>query len=182
MSEKAEQLHILAKITGYYGVKGWLKLYSFTEPRENIIHYPALKIRRNKREGWQDIKLDSGKAHGKGVIAHFTGYDNREIAASLIGAELAVYRSDFKPAGKDEYYWSDLIGMTVKNLEGIELGQVTRLMETAANDVLVIKANSKGQKNSEEILIPFVLDHFIEQVDLDAGTITVDWPVDWNSD
>lgn len=192
MSEKAEQLHILAKITGYYGVKGWLKLYSFTEPRDNIIHYPALKIRRNKREGWQDIKLDSGKAHGKGVIAHFTGYDNREIAASLIGAELAVYRSDFKPAGKDEYYWSDLIGMTVKNLEGIELGQVTRLMETAANDVLVINTNSSSQisasqdsasqKSSEEILIPFVLDHFIEQVDLDAGTITVDWPVDWNSD
>ncbi len=182
MSEKAEQLHILAKITGYYGVKGWLKLFPFTEPRENIIHYPALKIRRNKREGWQDIKLDSGKAHGKGVIAHFTGYDNREIAASLIGAELAVYRSDFKPAGKDEYYWSDLIGMTVKNLEDIELGQVTRLMETAANDVLVIKTNSASQKSSEEILIPFVLDHFIEQVDLDAGTITVDWPVDWNSD
>lgn len=187
VSEKAEQLHILAKITGYYGVKGWLKLYSFTEPRENIIHYPALKIRRNKREGWQDIKLDSGKAHGKGVIAHFTGYDNREIAASLIGAELAAYRSDFKPTAKDEYYWSDLIGMTVKNLEGIELGQVTRLMETAANDVLVIKttnttSHTTSQKSSEEILIPFVLDHFIEQVDLDAGTITVDWPVDWNSD
>ena len=82
--------------------------------------------------------------------------------------------------------------MTVKNLEGIELGQVTRLMETAANDVLVINTNSSSQisasqdsasqKSSEEILIPFVLDHFIEQVDLDAGTITVDWPVDWNSD
>ncbi len=196
MSETSEPLHILAKITGYYGVKGWLKLYSFTEPRDNIIHYPALKIRRNKRQGWQDIKLDSGKAHGKGVIAHFSGYDNRETAASLIGAELAVYRSEFKPTGKDEYYWSDLIGMTVNNLEGIELGQVTRLMETAVNDVLVIKPstgikagkesdtreNSDTREDSAEILIPFVQGHFIKQVDQQAGIITVDWPVEWNVD
>ncbi len=183
MSETSEQLHILAKITGYYGVKGWVKLYSYTEPRDNIIHYPALKIRRNKREGWQDIVLDSGKAHGKGVIAHFTGYDNREIAASLIGAELAVYRSEFKPAGKDEYYWSDLIGMTVNNLENIKLGLVSRLMETAANDVLVIKTSAGVDTDIDknaEILIPFILEHYIKKVDLDAGTILVDWPVEWN--
>ncbi len=181
MSEKSEQLHILAKITGYYGVKGWVKVYSFTEPRENIVHYPALKIRRNKREGWQDIELDSGKVHGKGVIAHFTGYDNRETAASLIGAELAVYRSDFKATAKDEYYWSDIIGMSVVNLEDIKLGQVTRLIETAADDVLVIKPSSDDvQNNSQEILIPFVQGHYIKSVDLDARTILVDWQIEWN--
>jgi 16S rRNA processing protein RimM len=178
-SNKAEILHILAKITGYYGVKGWVKLYSFTEPRENIVNYSSLKIRRNKREQWRDVKLDNGKAHGKGVVAHFAGYDDRDKAAELIGAELAVYRSDFKPTAKNEYYWSDLIALKVINLEGAELGQVSNLMETAANDVLVIKP-SQEQGSGQDILIPFVLEHYVKQVDLDAGSITVDWPSNWN--
>jgi 16S rRNA processing protein RimM len=183
MSENTEKLHILAKITGYYGVKGWVKLYSYTEPRENIVHYPSLKIKRSQKGAqWQDIRLDSGKAHGKGVVAHFVGYDDRDIAASLIGAELAAYRSDFQTTAKDEYYWSDLIGLTVVNQDNIELGQVTRLMETAANDVLVIKPvqQAGGAKAETDILIPFVLDHYIIEVDLDAGTLTVDWQTQWN--
>lgn len=182
MSKKSEQLHILAKITGYYGVKGWVKLYSYTEPRENIVRYSALKVRRSKKGQWQDIRLDNGKVHGKGVVAHFAGYDDRDIAASLIGAELAVYRSDFEPTAKDEYYWSDLIQLTVVNLEGIELGLVTRLMETAADDVLVIEPvqNDSGKKVDAEILIPFIQGNYIKEVNLDAGTITVDWPMQWN--
>lgn len=183
MSKEAEQLHVLAKITGYYGVKGWLKLYSYTEPKENIVHYSALKIRRSKKgEQWQDIQLDSGKAHGKGVVAHFTGYDDRDAAAALIGAELAVYRSDFKATAQDEYYWTDLIQLSVVNLDGVELGQVTRLLETAANDVLVIKPlpQHSGKKMDAEILIPFIQGHYVKKVDLDAGIITVDWRSEWN--
>lgn len=181
-SEQSEQLHILAKITGYYGVKGWVKLYSYTEPRENIVHYSTLKIRRSKKGQWQDIRLDNGKVHGKGVVAHFAGYDDRDIAAGLIGAELAVYRSDFEPTVKGEYYWSDLIRLTVVNLEGIELGQVARLMETAANDVLVIEPgqNDSDIKVKAEILIPFIQGNYIKKVDLDTGTIMVDWPIQWN--
>jgi len=183
MSKESEQLHILAKITGYYGVKGWVKIYSYTEPRENIVHYSALKIKRSKKgEQWQDIRLDNGKVHGKGVVAHFVGYDDRDIAAGLIGAELAVYRSDFKATAKDEYYWSDLIQLTVVNLDGVELGQVERLLETAANDVLVIKPvqHDSGQKVAAEILIPFIQGNYVKKVDLDAGIITVDWQSDWN--
>ncbi len=195
----ARDLHILGKVSGFYGVKGWVKIYSYTQPRENIVRYKALKIRPgnslNDKGGasascledkWQDIQLDSGKAHGKGVVAHFIGYDNREIAAALIGAELAVPRCEFKPAAKDEYYWTDLIELTAINLEGVELGRVSRLIETAANDVLVINPrddvnkDNSGTINKSEILIPFVYEHFIKKVDLQDGSILVDWPVSWN--
>ena len=196
MSEESKELHILGKVSGYYGVKGWVKIYSYTQPRENIVRYKTLKIKfgtssgnlGNSSKEWQDIQLDSGKAHGKGVVAHFSGYDNREISARLIGAELAVHRSEFKPAAKDEYYWTDLIDLIVINLEGVELGRVTRLIETAANDVLVIaptqhEANAHKQNIQEqaEILIPFVHEHYVKKVDLEAGTMTVDWLAEWNS-
>ncbi|MCP3850708.1 MAG: ribosome maturation factor RimM [Gammaproteobacteria bacterium] len=178
MSEESEKLHILGKISGYYGVKGWVKIYSYTQPRENIVRYKTLKIKLSGSH-WQDIQLDNGKAHGKGVVAHFTGYDDREISAALIGSELAIPRSEFKPTKKNEYYWTDLVGLKVVNLEGIELGQVTRLTETAANDVVVIKPTDSVSVK-EEILIPFVLDHFVIKVDLEANCMQVDWPVDWN--
>ncbi len=177
MSEETKELHVLGKISGYYGVKGWLKIYSYTQPRENIVRYKSLKVKFAKNAQWQDIKLDSGKTHGKGVVAHFSGYDSRESAANLIGAELAVYRSDFKRARKDEYYWTDLIGLTVVNLEGIELGKVKSLLETAANDVLLI-----SKEDNKEILIPFIMQHTIKSVDCDAGIITLDWLVSWNDE
>lgn len=210
MSKQFEKLQILGEITGFYGVKGWVKLFSFTDPRENIVQYSKLKIKLGKcdkkqqkkstpplsvvsesgsstgkefsREQWQDIKLDSGKAHGKGVVAHFAGYNTREDAAVLIGSELAVYRCDFKSTATDEYYWADLIGLNVINLEGIALGSVIRLMETAGNDVLVIKSvqNETGTELLDEILIPFVTGHYVERVDLKAGIIEVDWQADWN--
>ncbi|MCU7836476.1 MAG: ribosome maturation factor RimM [gamma proteobacterium symbiont of Taylorina sp.] len=174
----SDELYVLGKITGFYGVKGWLKLYSYTDPKENIVQYSSLKIKLGKQ--WQSINLDTGKTHGKGVVAHFSGYDNREIAAVLIGSELAINRSNFKASAKDEYFWADLIDLKVINLQGVILGSVSRLMETSANDVLVIKDIESEAKLADEILIPFVLNHYIERVDLNSGIITVDWPVDWN--
>jgi 16S rRNA processing protein RimM len=191
MSENASELtdqdlHVLGKISGFYGIKGWLKIYSYTQPRENIVHYKALKIKQTNHRGtklWQDIKLDQGKAHGKGVVAHFLGYDNRESATHLIGAELAVYRSEFKSTAKDEYYWTDLVDLAVINLEGIELGSVKQLIETAAHDVLVINSKQNSTENNvkADILIPFVRDYFVKQVDLTLKKIVVDWPDTWNN-
>lgn len=188
MSIESEKLQILGKVTGYYGVKGWVKLHSYTDPRENIVRYATLRMKRSRAgrvksgETWQSIRLDAGKAHGKGVVAHFAGYDSREMAAELIGAELAVYRADFKPAEKNEYYWLDLINLKVVNLEGVALGHVARLLETAANDVLVIRAAQKkgGIKKADEILIPYVPELYIKKIDLDAGVITVDWLAEWS--
>ena len=180
MPDESEEYYVLGKVSGFYGVKGWVKLYSYTDPRENILQYSSLNIKLSKqdrnKESWQTIKLDSGKVHGKGVIAHFSGYDTREAVAILIGSELAVQRSEFKAPAKDEYFWADLIGLQVINLEGDVLGIVSRLMETSANDVLVVKPESKSQ---DEILIPFVQPHYIKNVDIKAGVISVDWLSDW---
>jgi len=179
MPKEPDELIVLGKVSGFYGVKGWLKLFSHTDPKENIVRYASLKI--NLGQQWQTIHLDAGKAHGKGVVAHFSGYDSREAAAALIGSELAVYRSDFKTLAKEEYFWADLIGLKVTNLQGIVLGSVVRLMETSANDVLVIKAHVEtGEKAQDEILIPFVLQRYIEAVDKNEGVILVNWPVEWN--
>ena len=181
MTKNSEAYYVLGKVSGFYGVRGWVKLYSYTNPRENVVQYSSLKIKQAGQEQWQAIKLDSGKVHGKGVVAHFSGYDTREAVASLIGSELAVQRSDFKAPAKDEYFWADLIGLQVVNLDEIVLGHVSRLMETSANDVLVIKAaeTKVEAKVPDEILIPFVLQHYIKKVDLKTGNIIVDWPADW---
>ncbi len=178
MSKESEELYVLGKVSGFYGVKGWVKLYSYTDPRENIIQYASLMIKLNGQ--WQAINLDTGKAHGKGVVAHFKGYDTRELVADLIGSELAVQRSDFKASAKDEFYWADLIGLQVVNLQDVELGVVARLMQTSANDVLVIKATTRHIESKTEILIPFVMQYYIKNVDLKSGVISVDWPADWN--
>ena len=178
MSKESEELYVLGKVSGFYGVKGWIKLYSYTDPRENIIQYASLKIKLKGQ--WQAINLDTGKAHGKGVVAHFKGYDTRELVADLIGSELAVQRSDFKASAKDEFYWADLIGLQVINLQNVELGVVARLMQTSANDVLVIKTITRHIESKTEILIPFVMQHYIKNVDLKSGVISVDWPADWN--
>ena len=183
---------ILGKVTGYYGVRGWVKLFSYTDQRDNILGYQSLQVKL--KGAWKKITLDAGKAHGKGVIAHFSGYDSREAAALLLGAELAVTREDFAPLGKGDYYWHDLIGLQVKNREGIVLGKVRQIIETAAHDVLLIQAENlqsahiqsehSGINNApeNEILIPFVLGHYIVQVELDKGFILVDWDPEWNSE
>ena len=180
MTKNSEAYYVLGKVSGFYGVRGWVKLYSYTNPRENVVQYSSLKIKQAGQEQWQAIKLDSGKIHGKGVVAHFKGYDTRELVADLIGSELAVQRSDFKASAKDEFYWADLIGQQVVNLQDVELGVVARLMQTSANDVLVIKATTRHIESKAEILIPFVMQHYIKNVDLKSGVISVDWPADWN--
>ncbi len=186
MSEQSKKLYILGKISGYYGIKGWLKIFSYTQPRENIVRYKTLKIKlsgshtdNNSADEWQDITLDDGKVHGKGVVAHFAGYDTRESAVSLIDAELAVYRSDFKQVLKNEYYWADLIGLTVVNLEEIELGKISSLIETVAHDVLVVQ-NTNNNIVKNEQLIPFVMQHYIKNIDLESAIMTVDWQMSWN--
>jgi 16S rRNA processing protein RimM len=167
MTEKPAQPVILGKITGLYGVRGWVKVYSHTEPRANIVKYSPWLIRKPGAD-WQEITVRSGKAHGKGVVAQLQGVNDRDQAAQLMGAEIAVPRSQLPAAAEGEYYWADLVGLHVVNLEGVELGKVSHLMETGANDVLVVK----GER---ERLIPFLQPDVVTEVDLDTGRIQVDW-------
>ncbi len=157
---------ILGKIAGVYGVRGWVKVFSETKPKENIFDYLPWQIKLNGE--WRTVKLIQGKTHGKGLVVHLESYDDRDQAKSLVGAEIAIFRHQLPQAEEGEYYWSDLIGLKVTTLDGKALGKVDHLFETGANDVLVVK----GER---EHLIPFVQGQFIHQVDLETGQIRVDW-------
>ena len=172
MSESPETVApvlLLGRISGVFGVKGWLKIFSHTEPREAVIGYSNCLVKRDG--GWTPVVWAEGKRHGKMVIARAQGVDSREIAEKWIGAELGIRREELPPVESGSFYWSDLEGLTVVRRNGEELGLVSHLMATGAHDVLVVKGK-------QEILIPFVLDKYVTDVDLDAGVIKVDW--DWD--
>jgi 16S rRNA processing protein RimM len=126
-----------------------------------------------KRDGdWQERQVAEGSRHGKGVVARLVGCDDRDQAQSLMGYEIGVYRDQLPETEPGEYYWNDLKGLRVVTLQGESLGIVDHLIETGANDVLVVK----GER---ERLIPFVQDQVVTKVDLDNGEIQVDWDKDF---
>jgi 16S rRNA processing protein RimM len=156
----------LGKINGVFGVKGWVKVFSDTKPREQIVKYSPWWIKQGNE--WSRIKVLEGKAHGKGVIARLEGIDDRNKAELLKGVEIAIDREQLAPASDGEYYWIDLIGLRVETLEGVELGKIRQLFETGANDVIVVS----GEK---EHLIPFVQGLYVMEIDLNEGVMRVDW-------
>jgi 16S rRNA processing protein RimM len=157
---------ILGRIAGVYGVRGWVKVFSETKPKENIFDYNPWLI--NLDGSWQRIEVIEGKPHGKGLVAHLAGYDDRDLARKLVGAEIAIERERLPAAAEGEYYWADLVGLKVITLDGTELGVVDHLLETGANDVLVVQ----GER---ERLVPFVQGQYVREVDLETGLIKVDW-------
>ncbi len=164
-AEKDPRWVILGRVTGLFGVRGWVKVFSHTSPRTNILEHQIWYLSREGR--WEEIRLQAGRAHGKGVVAQLEGCDDRDRAAELIGADIAIPRDRLPQAGEGEFYWTDLEGLRVRTREGIDLGRVDHLLETGSNDVMVVK----GER---ERLIPFI-DQVISAVDLDGGFITVDW-------
>lgn len=169
----SEEFIPVGKISGAFGVKGWVKVFSFTDPRANILEYSPLFLSR--RGEWIEIKVSAGHTQGKGVVMGIANVTDRDQVQPLIGSELAIKKEQLEPADEDEFYWADLQGLTVINLEDETLGQVDHLLETGANDVLVVKA--KG--DNTERLIPFVMDDIVKLVDLDKQLIQVDWGKDY---
>ena len=155
---------IVGRVTGVYGLRGWVKVFSETEPRENILRYSPWYLGPSGTER----AVAEGKRHGKSIIARLQGCEDRDTAAALIGAVIALRRAQMPPPGANEFYWADLEGLTVETLEGRELGRVDRLFSTAANDVVVVK----GER---ERLIPFLWDDVIRDVDFERGVMRVDW-------
>ena len=160
---------ILGRISGLFGVQGWVKIFSYTQPREAILDYDRCYLQRKGE--WQAASIREGKRHGKSVIAHFEGVDDRDQAAAYIDLEIAISRQDMPAAEDGTYYWSDLEGLQVVDRDGTELGRVAYLLETGANDVLV----TAGER---ERLIPFIAEKVILDVDFDKGVISVDWEWD----
>ncbi len=160
---------VLGRISGLFGVQGWVKVYSYTEPREAVLEYGHWLL--SGKDGWRQVAVAEGQRHGKGVIARVEGYADRDQAAELVGTEIGVPREALPESGEGRYYWSDLEGCRVVHRDGTELGKVSHLLETGANDVLVVK----GER---ERLIPFAMDKVILDVDLANGRIEVDWEWD----
>lgn len=160
---------VMGRLGAPFGIKGWLKVQPYTETLDSLFDYDLWQI--GQGDGWQDFEVEEAAVHGDGLIAKLVGIDDRDQAFALRGREIAVNREELPEAAEDEYYWSDLIGLTVVNREGIELGQVAGLMETGSQDVLVVKGD-------REHLIPFV-DAYVTRVDMPGGRIDVDWGLDW---
>ena len=166
----------LGRITTVYGVKGWVKVFSNTEPMDNIFAYQPWQIQINGQ--WQEVKVNQGKHHGKGLVAQLEGCNDREQAKFYVGAEIAVDQSLLPDLEEGEYYWSQLTGMNVETEAGVKLGKVDHLIATGANDVLVVKG-SQASIDSEERLIPWLPDQVITKIDLSGGVIRVNWDPDF---
>jgi 16S rRNA processing protein RimM len=159
---------VLGRIAGLFGVRGWIKIFSETEPRENILAYSPwyLGAARLEREPVE------GRRQGKSLIARLKGCDDRDQASGLVGLEIAVRRDQLPPASSDEFYWADLEGLRVETLAGAPLGRIDHLFATAANDVMVVRG-------ARERLIPFLWDDVVKDVDLYRGLMRIDWDPDF---
>lgn len=161
---------IIGRVSGLFGVRGWVKIYSYTAPKEGILEYKVWQLKRH--DGWRDYKVAAGHSQGKGIVAQLEGFDDRDHAAELIDSDIAIFRDQLPLLPAGEYYWTDLEGLRVLTLDGVELGKVSHLFETGANDVLVVKGD-------RERLIPYIMGQAVQEIDLDAGQMIVDWDPDF---
>lgn len=158
-------------ISGHFGVRGEVKLYSYTRPIGDITQYKKFYLGDNKTP----LNFSRLKESGKHIIGKVADANNRDDVLELIGIALFVKADDLPELSDGEFYWRELIGLSVKTTNGAMLGQIDSIFETGANDVLVIKDKAKA---ADDILIPYVLGHFIVAVDLDKQLMTVDWESD----
>ncbi|MDQ3618203.1 MAG: ribosome maturation factor RimM [Pseudomonadota bacterium] len=163
---------LLGRVLGAFGLRGELKFESWTEPRNAIFRYQPW-ILRDPQGREREYQGATGRDSGKYLIGQFPDVVDRDLAEALRGTEIYVPRSALPPARPDEFYWADLEGLRVVNLEGVAFGTVSHLFSTGANDVLVARADER------ERMIPFVRPQYITAIDLQAGLITVDWDADF---
>jgi len=157
----------LGKVHGAFGVRGEVKLESFTEPRNAIFRYQPWVL-RDARGAERTLEGARGRETPKGIVATLPGIEDRDGAEATRGLEIWVAREALPPPQPGEYYWVDLEGLAVRNTDGSDFGVVSHLFSTGANDVLV----AQGER---ERMIPFLVPDYIVSVDFDAGVVTVDW-------
>ncbi|MDO4627427.1 MAG: ribosome maturation factor RimM [Pasteurellaceae bacterium] len=168
-----QKIEVVGKLGSTYGIRGWLRIYSSTEQAESIFDYQPwfLKIKGQ----WQATTLESWKHHNHELIVKLKGIDDREAAQTLANVEIGVDLAVFPKLDDDDFYWHDLIGCQVINLQNYNMGIVSEMMETGSNDVLVVRATSKDAFGKQERLIPFLYEQVVKRVDLATKTIEVDW-------
>jgi len=185
VDNSAAQKIVLGSITGLFGIRGWVKVFSETDPRENIVNYRQWWIKKNQHATeWRQVRVLEGRRQGKTVIVSLDGVDSPEVAEALVGQIIAVDRDQLPALGEGEFYWADLVGHEVVNQRDEIMGRVDRLFSTGANDVLVVTTQAvvtAKQKSdpAAEVLIPWILGSVILDVDLPARRIRVDWELDY---
>ncbi len=165
-----EQKIVVGRFGSPFGVKGWIKIQSFTEPEDNLLAYAGWYWL--DRESWLLVKHDNQARHGKGWVVHLVGYDSPEAVRFLAGTDVAIERSHFPPLADDEFYMNDLLGFSAINVQGVVLGNVMGFVDSGAHELLVIE----GEK---EYLIPLIKERFLKSVDKPQQRITVDWDADF---
>lgn len=168
---------VMGKITSVYGVKGWVKVYSYTQPKENISQYKNWVLEGGERSGL--VKILSCKAHGNGLIAQIAGCSDRDEAKAYTGSLITVSSEELPELPEGEYYWHQLQGLKVYVLSDdgstrVLLGRISHLIETGSNDVIVVK-KCKDSLDAKERLIPYLPDQVVKSIDLELGEMLVDW-------
>jgi 16S rRNA processing protein RimM len=164
-----ERIVVLGAIGGAFGVKGWVRIQSYTDPAANILDYGLWQLGRAGK--WQPVEVEDGRVTAKGVLAKLAGIDTPEEARLQVGADIGVARSELPPVAPGEYYWSDLEGFRALSRDGELLGRVDHFRSTPAGTLVVVRGE-------QEHWIPFVKER-IAKVDVDAGCIVFDWAADW---
>lgn len=178
---------VMGRIGAPYGIKGWVKLLSFSDPLSNLLehrHYfivndnpsPAVDGTAGG-ESLRKIEIDEARPQGKGFVGHIKGCDVREATRLFTGKDLLLPRSELPPL-EEGFYWYQLEGLRVVNLAGEDLGSVHHLLETGANDVLVVRGDA-ASIDTEERLLPYIPEQVVLEVDLAAGVMRVDWEKDY---
>ena len=167
---------VIGRLTAVYGVKGWLKVHSFTEPMDNFLGYRQCFFQRQGQ--WQPLAIEAGRVHGKGLVVKLRGVDDPETARLYSGCDVAVSTSELPALDDDEFYWHELEGLQVfvdhAERGRLLLGRVDHLMETGANDVLVVQP-CEGSIDQRERLLPYLPGQVVLEIDLEAGEMLADW-------
>lgn len=166
---------LIGHIISARGLNGWVKVFSYTDPIEQIFSYTPWNLVKNGR---QTMDLVEGKVQGKHLIALLKGVEDRNQAESLMGAEIWISTDQLEELGEGEFYWHQLEGLTVVNESGEVFGDVSHLTETGANDVLIVEATPESIDDRQR-LIPYVEDRVIKRVDLNSRRILVSWDADF---
>lgn len=166
----------VGRLLAPFGIKGWIKVHSDTAPAGNILDYSPWYLWRDGR--WQAVEVAESAIHARGPVVRLRGIDDRNAAEVLNGIDVGVAAASLPVLPEGEFYWQDLLGLTVVNTAGVVLGVVAELLETGANDVMVVKP-CVGSVDQQQRLVPWVRKSVVQRVDLAAKRIEVDWETDY---
>ncbi|PTQ89087.1 ribosome maturation factor RimM [Agitococcus lubricus] len=172
----SDQLLSIGRIQSAYGIKGWVWVYSNTDPTDNVFAYAPWYLQLG--DSWRQIDVLDWRVQGKGLVCRLDGCTDRNAAEALHGAVIWTAKTNLPDLPEGDYYWSDLVDCHVWTIDNQYLGLVDSLMETGANDVLVVKP-ATGSLDRQERLIPWIPEQVVTSVDIVGRRITVDWDIDF---